>query len=60
MDKKRAEAIVSAPVMIHVTYKGIPVCIDKVNSDDTAMIHFLDNPDDRQKVDVSGLAEQFE
>ncbi|WP_062106762.1 H-type small acid-soluble spore protein [Bacillus niameyensis] len=58
MDIQRAHEIISAPHMIHVNYRGIPVYLKKVHEDNQiATVFPLDNMDHVQIVDVNGLAE---
>ncbi len=59
MDKKRASTIVTLPTMIDVTYNGKPIYIESVNDNkETAMIHPISEPTNRQEVPVSSLMEQ--
>lgn len=59
MDNKRAKEIVSSPVMVNVTYDGIPVYIESVNQgNNTAKIHFLNQPNSSQEVSITNLVEQ--
>lgn len=60
MDKKRAEVIVSSPNMVNVTYQGTPIYIEKVNQDNTAIVHVLNEVRNSEKVDISSLIEQYE
>ncbi|HEX2946830.1 MAG TPA: H-type small acid-soluble spore protein [Clostridia bacterium] len=58
MDKGRASTIVSLPTMVDVTYNGKPIYIESVNDNkETAMIHTLSEPSNRQEVPVSSLME---
>nr|WP_295970057.1 H-type small acid-soluble spore protein [uncultured Bacillus sp.] len=58
MDVKRAEEILHSPVLINVSYRGIPVYLTGVNStEQTASIFPLDNMEHEQMVDVNGLRE---
>lgn len=59
MDKNRAKDIASSPVMANVTYNGTKIYIENVNEDKgTAMIHPLNQPDNRQEVPLTSLVEQ--
>jgi small acid-soluble spore protein H (minor) len=59
MNKQRAKDIVSSPVMINVTYNDMPIYIEYVNeNNNTAKIHFLNQPDDKQEVSLNNLVEQ--
>lgn len=58
MNNQRAKDIVSCPVMINVTYNGMPIYIETVNgNNNTAKIHFLDQPDNKQEVSLNNLVE---
>lgn len=58
MDSKRAKEICESTRMVTVTHNGAPIYIESVSdSKGTANIHRLDQPDDRQTVDVSSLTE---
>lgn len=58
MDAQRAQEISDAPVMINVTYNGNPVYIEHVDqSNQTATIHPLNNPNKKQSVSVTALKE---
>ncbi|MBB5174723.1 H-type small acid-soluble spore protein [Texcoconibacillus texcoconensis] len=58
MNTQRAQEIINAPVMINVEYHGIPVYIQDVNEDDeTVTIFPLDEMDNTQEVDLTGLVE---
>ncbi len=58
MDAKRAREIAASPVMVDVIHNGVPIYIENIMNDDTAMIHMLSNPSNRQKVSISNLVEQ--
>lgn len=59
MDDERAKEIIFSPIMYEVTYNGVPIYIESVNSDNTtANIHFFDQPNSSQKVSISSLIEQ--
>ncbi len=58
MNKKRASEIASSPKMVHVTYDGEPVYIEKVNPDkDFCSIHSLNHPENSREVHVTQLVE---
>lgn len=58
MDKQRAKDIVTSPVMVDVTYNGKPVYIESVNeNNNTAKIHFLNQPDNKHEVALNSLVE---
>lgn len=58
MDSQRAGAIVSSPVMRKVTYKNLPVYMEKVNEKSgTCTIHYLNEPTKKENVPLSGLLE---
>ncbi|PYZ91697.1 H-type small acid-soluble spore protein [Salipaludibacillus keqinensis] len=59
MDSHRVKEIIDAPVMINVTYHGIPVYIEEVDeSTQTAIVFPLDEMDHQQEVDLKGLIEE--
>ena len=59
MDDERAKEIIFSPIMYEVTYNGVPIYIESINSDNaTANIHFFDQPNSSQKVSISSLIEQ--
>lgn len=57
MDAKRAREIAASPVMANVKYNGVPIYIESVINDNTAMVHSLTNPSYRQQVNLSKLIE---
>ena len=58
MDKSRARGIASSPVMASVTYNGTPIYIESVDeSSETANIHPLDQPGNKQEVPLTSLIE---
>ena len=58
MDKQRAKAIASSPVMANVTYNGKQIYIENVNENkDTANIHPLNQSGNRQEVPLTSLTE---
>jgi small acid-soluble spore protein H (minor) len=59
MDPSRARDISGSPIMMHVTHNGVPVYIECISNDETtAYVHPLDQPNNRQKVNISSLTEQ--
>ncbi|OEF97092.1 small acid-soluble spore protein H [Desulfuribacillus alkaliarsenatis] len=59
MDSQRAQQIASSPNMVNVTYNGSAIYIEHVDqSNGTATIHALDNPQFKQSVSVNELEEQ--
>jgi small acid-soluble spore protein H (minor) len=59
MDVNRAKQIVSSPKEIGVLYHGVPIWIKNYNeSNASASIFNLDNPDDLFIVDVKELEEK--
>ncbi|SES21511.1 H-type small acid-soluble spore protein [Salipaludibacillus aurantiacus] len=59
MDSQRVKEIINSPVMINVTYRGIPVYIEEVDSgSQTAVVLPLDEMDHQQEVDIEGLVEE--
>jgi small acid-soluble spore protein H (minor) len=58
MDAKRVREIAASPVMVSVNYNGVPIYIESVMNDSTAMVHSLGNPGYRQQVSLSNLIEQ--
>lgn len=58
MDKRRAKEIASSPVMANVTCNGEQIYIENVNANNnTANIHPLNKPADKQEVSLSSLKE---
>lgn len=58
MNAKRAREIASSPVMVDVIHDGVPIYIESVISDNTAMVHPLNNPSSHKKVSLSELVER--
>jgi small acid-soluble spore protein H (minor) len=58
MNMKRAKEIAASPVMVNVTHDGVPIYIESVADETSAVIHPLDQPGSRQKVSVYSLTEQ--
>ncbi len=59
MDQKRAREIVASPVMMNVTHNGVPIYIESIANDKAmAYVHPLNQPNNRQKVDINSLIEQ--
>ena len=60
MNNQRAKAIASSPVMSNVTYNGSQIYIEKVNETNyTARIHYLNQPENILEVPVARLSEHF-
>lgn len=58
MDTRRAEEIVSSPVMADVTYNGSKVYMEQVNERrNSCVVHYLDKPDHKLNVPLSNLVE---
>jgi small acid-soluble spore protein H (minor) len=58
MDAQRAQEIANSPIMINVTYNGSPIYIEHVDKgNQTATIHPLDNPNQKQSIPVTNLEE---
>ncbi|ALC83514.1 MULTISPECIES: small acid-soluble spore protein H [Bacillus] len=58
MNSQRAQEISESPVMANVTYNGIPIYIQHVDeSNETARIYPLDNPENEQEVSLRSLKE---
>ncbi|XMB85628.1 H-type small acid-soluble spore protein [Mycoplasmatota bacterium WC44] len=59
MNNQRARDILSSPDMINVTYNGAQVYIETINEvNNTATIHFLNQPENKQEVSLNNLIEQ--
>ncbi|RBW68459.1 small acid-soluble spore protein H [Bacillus taeanensis] len=59
MNAQRAQEIASSSAMANVTYNGQRIYIEHVDQqNETATIHDLDNPNNKQSVSVSSLQEQ--
>lgn len=59
MDKGRAKEIVSSPIMVNVTYNGMPIYIERVNDNkETANIHYLNQSNNVMEVFLTNLVEQ--
>lgn len=59
MDLQRAKEIVASPIMINVMHNGIPIYIESIAGDNaTAYVHPLNQPNNRQKVNITSLIEQ--
>jgi small acid-soluble spore protein H (minor) len=59
MDQKRAKEIASSPVMVNVSYNGTQIYIENVNGkNNSAYIHPLNQPGNRQEVPLTTLVEQ--
>ncbi len=58
MDIQRAAEIIQSPVLINVSYRGIPVYLKGINRNEQAVTVFpLDNMNHEQMVDADGLIE---
>lgn len=57
MDLKRAREIANSPVLANVSLNGVPIYIENVVNDNTAMVHPLNNPTNLKKVSLSDLIE---
>ncbi|MBB5325302.1 small acid-soluble spore protein H (minor) [Anoxybacillus tepidamans] len=58
MNAKRAQEIAASPVMANVTYNGERIYIEQVDEENgTAIIHPLNERNNKQKVSVSSLQE---
>ena len=58
MDKRRAKEIVSSPIMVNVTYNGMPIYIESINNNQgTANIHYLNQPGNVMEVSLINLIE---
>jgi small acid-soluble spore protein H (minor) len=59
MNKQRAIEITNSPVMINVTYNGIPVYIQHVDEmQETARIYPIDKPQNELQVSLNSLNEE--
>ena len=56
MEEQRAQEIAASPVMANVTYHGKNIYIENVNRQ-SANIHLLQNPGQRQTVSLNDLVE---
>ncbi|ENQ3106516.1 small acid-soluble spore protein H (minor) [Bacillus sp. 491mf] len=58
MNKQRAQEIAASPVMANVTYNGMQIYIQNVDeTNETARIYPLNEPNNEQEVPVSSLVE---
>ncbi|GAA0725077.1 hypothetical protein GCM10008905_19830 [Clostridium malenominatum] len=58
MNNQRAKNIIASSDMITVTYNGTPVYLEAVNdNNNTAKIHYLDHPENKQEVPLDNLVE---
>lgn len=58
MNPQRAQEIAASPVMMNVTYQGVPVYIQNVDEkNETARIYPLDQPEQEQSVSLNTLTE---
>lgn len=59
MNKQRAQEIASSPVMVNVTYNGVPIYIQHVDeARETARIYPIDQPENEEEVSINSLLEQ--
>lgn len=58
MDAKRAKEIAASPVMVDVFHQRDPIYIESVMNDNTAMVHTLNEPSNRKKVNINDLIER--
>ncbi|WP_280771180.1 H-type small acid-soluble spore protein [Salipaludibacillus daqingensis] len=59
MDSQRVKQIIESPVLINVTYHGIPVYIEELDEgNQLASVFPLENMDAHQEVDIDGLVEE--
>ena len=59
MDARRAQEIASSPSMVNVTYNGAAIYIEDVDyTNETARVHFIDNPQEIHEVKVTNLIER--
>lgn len=58
MELKRVKEIAASPIMVNVTYNGVPVYIESLAGDNaTAYVHSLNQPNNLQKVNITNLIE---
>lgn len=58
MDKRRAKEIVSSPIMVNVTYNGMPIYIESINeNNETVNIHYLNQSNNVMEVSLTNLVE---
>lgn len=58
MEFQRAVEIIQSPVLINVSYRGIPVYLTGVNMyEHTVSVFPMDNMEHEQMVDANGLTE---
>jgi len=61
MNVQRAKEIAETADMVSVSYFGIPVYIQHVNTgNETARIFPIDNPEKEQTVPLTALSEEFD
>jgi small acid-soluble spore protein H (minor) len=59
MNKQRAIEITNSPVMVNVTYNGIPIYIQHVDeTNETARIYPFNQPEKEQEVSLNSLNEE--
>ncbi|MEH6890261.1 small acid-soluble spore protein H [Bacillus sp. JJ864] len=60
MNTQRAQEIAASPVMANVTYNGVQIYIQNVDeTNETARIYSLNEPNNEQEVSVSSLIEHY-
>ncbi|KEQ25480.1 small acid-soluble spore protein H [Paenibacillus tyrfis] len=58
MNKQRAQEIAASPVMVDVTYEGVPIYIQHVDEErESARIYPLGQPEQEQEVPLNSLME---
>lgn len=58
MNKQRAIEITNSPVMINVTYNGVPIYIQHVDEkNETARIYPLNQPENEREISLNSLKE---
>jgi small acid-soluble spore protein H (minor) len=58
MIKQRAIEITNSPVMINVTYDGVPIYIQHVDEkNETARIYPLNQPENEREISLNSLKE---
>ena len=59
MELNRAKEISASPIMVNVSHNGVPVYIESIDGKNaTAYIHQLNQPNNRNKVNIASLIEQ--
>jgi small acid-soluble spore protein H (minor) len=58
MNIQRAKEISNSPVMVNVTYNGVPIFIQHVDEmNETARIYPFNQPENEQEVSLNSLTE---